>query len=224
MTENGANTKANGLAIDKYASLQPTQLIPYARVMEEVKRLSKDRSIDEVDREPWAQLAHERGPPWMSFGTDENRIIDIVTVGQIIVALDANGLCWSYDRFSDRVTILNANATETVRSVFHNRPNQSVMLVATAETLHGLEMLCRAIKIDDLIERRVQGVRVFPQYVLEYPDFIEFDEMNQVLVTKHHSDGIFRVWNMSDFKLLHVLKHPNLHEFKICCGLMILIF
>ena len=76
-------------------------------------------------------------------------------------------------------------------------------------------MKCRSIKISDLKKGDVVGISVFKQFILEYPDFIEFDDLNGKIVTKHSSEKVFRVWNMADFSLCYVLKHEKLEEFKI---------
>ena len=56
---------------------------------------------------------------------------------------------------------------------------------------------------------------MFNQFVLEYPDFIECDDLNGKIVTKHTKDSVFRVWSMVDYSLCYVLQHPDLEEFKI---------
>jgi len=60
--------------------------------------------------------------------------------------------------------------------------------------------------------------------VLEYPDFIEFDDLNGVIVTKHDVEKVCRVWSMRTLKMLYVVTHPGFSEFKICNGMLILIF
>ena len=60
--------------------------------------------------------------------------------------------------------------------------------------------------------------------MLEYPDFIEFDDLNGVIVTKHDADKAYRVWSMTDLSMKYVLQHPGMGEFKICSGLMVLMF
>ena len=61
----------------------------------------------------------------------------------------------------------------------------------------------------------MKGVAVFNQFVLEYPDFIECDDLNGKIVTKHSKDKVFRVWNMFDYSLCYILQHDKLEEFKI---------
>lgn len=56
---------------------------------------------------------------------------------------------------------------------------------------------------------------VFNQFVLEYPDFIEFDDLNGVIVTKHDAEKTYRVWSMTDLTLSYILTHPDMGEFKI---------
>jgi len=59
--------------------------------------------------------------------------------------------------------------------------------------------------------------------VLKYPDFIEFDDLNKKIVTMHSEEGALRVWDIIDYKLLYVLTHEDMVEFKICNGVILLI-
>jgi hypothetical protein len=67
------------------------------------------------------------------------------------------------------------------------------------------------------------GQRVFGSFVLKYPDFIEFDDLNKKIVTMHSEEGALRVWDILDYKLLYVLSHEDMVEFKICNGVILLI-
>lgn len=60
-----------------------------------------------------------------------------------------------------------------------------------------------------------KGDKLFTQFVLKYPDFIEFDELNSKIVTKHTEEGSYRVWSLESYQLLYVLSHEFLAEFKI---------
>jgi hypothetical protein len=51
--------------------------------------------------------------------------------------------------------------------------------------------------------------------VLRWPDFIEFDEINGKIITKHHSMETFRIWSMATYDLCYVIVQPNVAEFKI---------
>ena len=43
------------------------------------------------------------------------------------------------------------------------------------------------------------GTELFPDFSLRYPDFIEFDELNQKIITKHSSEDAYRVWSLSSY-------------------------
>jgi hypothetical protein len=53
---------------------------------------------------------------------------------------------------------------------------------------------------------------------------VEVDDLNSKVVTKHSLDKCFRVWDLGTYELLYVLRHDNLFEFKICNGVMLLMF
>lgn len=77
-------------------------------------------------------------------------------------------------------------------------------------------MKCRQYSIDELaLAEDTNGTTVFGQFVLEYPDFIEFDDLNGVIVTKHDAERVYRVWSMETLDRLYELRHPQMGEFKI---------
>jgi hypothetical protein len=59
---------------------------------------------------------------------------------------------------------------------------------------------------------------------LQYPDFVEVDDLNRKVVTKHSADQCFRVWDLGTYEMLYVLRNRYLYEFKICNGVMLLMF
>ncbi len=67
----------------------------------------------------------------------------------------------------------------------------------------------------DLRLGEVKGQKLFTEFVLKWPDFIEFDELNGKIVTKHTEQNAYRVWSLESYKLLFVLTHEFLAEFKI---------
>lgn len=58
--------------------------------------------------------------------------------------------------------------------------------------------------------------------MLKWPDFIEFDELNGKIVTKHTDEHAFRVWSLQTYNLLYVLHNESLTEFKIWYSLLAL--
>jgi hypothetical protein len=42
----------------------------------------------------------------------------------------------------------------------------------------GSQMKCRSIPISEIKKGETRGTKVFREYILQYPDFIEFDDLN----------------------------------------------
>lgn len=85
-------------------------------------------------------------------------------------------------------------------------------------------MQCRSVSLEDLRSGNVSGTKLFRNFTLQYPDFVEVDDLNWKVVTKHTADKSFRVWDLGTYEMLYVLRHDNLFEFKICNGVMLLMF
>lgn len=59
---------------------------------------------------------------------------------------------------------------------------------------------------------------------MKWPDFIEFDELNQKIITKHSAEESYRVWSLATYGLQFVLCDDKIAEFKICHGVMLLLY
>ena len=68
----------------------------------------------------------------------------------------------------------------------------------------------------------MRGTKLFTNFTLQYPDFVEVDDLNQKVVTKHSFEKCFRIWDLGSYKMLYVLRDENLLDFKICNGVMLL--
>ena len=79
---------------------------------------------------------------------------------------------------------------------------------------------------DDLLlsSKAVKGTKLFKDFCLRYPDFIEFDELNAKIITKHSVEDAYRVWSLQTYQLQYVLKDEKIAEFKICHGVMLLLY
>lgn len=85
-------------------------------------------------------------------------------------------------------------------------------------------MQCRSVSLEDLRAGNTIGRKLFRNFTLQYPDFVEVDDLNWKVVTKHTQDKSFRVWDLGTYEMLYVLRHEHLFEFKICNGVMLLMF
>ena len=115
--------------------------------------------------------------------------------------------------------ILNTSDREKIRSIFLNTLNQSVFVVSVREAAnHVSKMKCRSLPIKAIsgeVSMKEASRKLFGSFLLKWPDFIEFDELNAKIVTKHSEERAFRVWSLIDYSLAYVIQHESLTEFKI---------
>ena len=57
------------------------------------------------------------------------------------------------------------------------------------------------MSIDQIENRQSKSLKLFSSFVLRWPDFIEFDELNGKIITKHSSEEAYRVWSLSTYQL-----------------------
>jgi hypothetical protein len=147
------------------------------------------------------------------------------------------------------VLFFNKNCQEQVRSIFHNRQNHSVIIVSVTAKDECNSLKCRSVPVSALTEAftakakaisaldeipnrddillkggGVKGIKLFKDFCLRYPDFIEFDELNAKIITKHSVEDAYRVWSLQTYQLQYVLKDEKIAEFKICHGVMLLLY
>lgn len=71
---------------------------------------------------------------------------------------------------------------------------------------------CRSVPIKNLVndQQRIEGTKLFKDFVLRWPDFIEFDELNCKIITKHSTEDAYRVWSLQTYQLQYVLSDANI--------------
>jgi hypothetical protein len=106
-----------------------------------------------------------------------------------------------------QVIFFNKSQEELIRSIFHNRMNDSVIVVSVTKRDDYNSLKCRTVScklIADAFMRPIKkqtnpeedgptyfmsgkfkGAKLFKDFSLRWPDFIEFDEINQKIITKH---------------------------------------
>jgi len=148
----------------------------------------------------------------------------IVLSRQFILARTEKGTCFTFNRLTHETMLINKNEQETIRSAFHNMVNNSIFIVSVKHRDFSSRMKCRSVSLEDLRQGRTKGRRLFKNFTLQYPDFVEVDDLNRKVVTKHTVDKCFRVWDLGTYEMLYVLRHDYLFEFKICNGVMLLMY
>lgn len=52
-----------------------------------------------------------------------------------------------------------------------------------------------------MMGKEYKGLKLFKDFSLRWPDFIEFDEINAKIITKHSSEEAYRVWSLQTYQL-----------------------
>ena len=99
-----------------------------------------------------------------------------------------------------------------------------MIIVSVSQKDECNSLKCRAVAVGDLGLEKPPSRRLFKEYVLRWPDFIEFDELNCKIITKHSQEEAYRVWSLNTYQLQFVLSDAQIAEFKICHGVMLLLY
>jgi hypothetical protein len=171
---------------------------------------------------------------------------------EFIVALFESGKCAVFHRASHQSVFLNKSEDEQIKSIFFNRINQSVIVVSVTKKDDFNSLKCRSVSLaliqqafaqeaplslgkrshsekeDErrpvlLMKGALKGQKLFREFSLRWPDFVEFDELNSKIITKHSQEESYRVWCLGSYQLQFVIKEQSVAEFKICNGIMLLL-
>jgi len=60
-------------------------------------------------------------------------ISEIVSIQDLTIVTNVQGECWSFNRFTKATMTINKSDSEKIRSIFYNKTNESVFIVALVE-------------------------------------------------------------------------------------------
>ena len=122
---------------------------------------------------------------------------------------------WSFNKVDyKKVIFFNKSQDEQIRSIFHNRVNDSIIVVSVTKRDEYNSLKCRTVptklieqafekgdpKEDHmLLNSEFKGQKLFKDFSLRWPDFIEFDEINSKIITKHSVEDAYRVWSLATY-------------------------
>jgi len=155
-----------------------------------------------------------------------SRILEIVVAGGMVFGLTNSGICVAFDMDTCRHRcILNSGSTEVVRSLFHNKSNGTLIIISVFAADSYSSLHCRASRLSDLRNGDARSsVELFTSESLKWPGFVEFDDVNQKVLTYSADENMYKVWSMADPSLvLYQLPDNSIAEIKISPGIMLLV-
>ena len=174
-----------------------------------------------------AEQQHDRRPrrPTSSYAfAAAPKIVEIVAAGDVVFALTLSGVCAAFCG-SRRIAFLNTMPDEVIRSLFYNKANRSLITVSVYRDDNFSSLKCRTTPIEYI--RRGQpdaGFALFESECLKWPGFVEFDDVNGKVLTYSVLDKAYRVWDMTNYEELYVMREPEIAEIKISPGIMLVIY
>uniref|UniRef100_A0A7S0JI92 Cilia- and flagella-associated protein 43 n=1 Tax=Calcidiscus leptoporus TaxID=127549 RepID=A0A7S0JI92_9EUKA len=120
---------------------------------------------------------------------------------------------------------MNSSSTEVVRSLFHNKSNCTLIIVSVHASDGYSSLRCRASQLDDLrVGDAHSSCSLFTSESLKWPGFVEFDDVNQKVLTYSADEKTYKVWSMADpSEVLYALPDAQIQEIKISPGIMLLV-
>jgi len=155
-----------------------------------------------------------------------SKILEIVCAGGLIFGLTDSGVCVAFDMDSRcRRCVLNSSANEVVRSLFHNKSNKTLIIVSVYASDAYSSLRCRACRLEDLrLGVADRSTDLFTTESLKWPGFVEFDDVNQKVLTYSAKEKVYKVWNMADpTAVLYSMPDLHISEIKISPGIMLLV-
>jgi hypothetical protein len=152
-------------------------------------------------------------------------IIEIISARNFIFGLAKSGVCRVFDRVSGKPKcFMNISDDEVVRSLFYNKKCGALITVSVYHEDGIGSLKCRSTPLKSIAKNKPGSFRrLFQEEKLNYPGFVEFDDVNGKILTYSETNHRYRVWNLADYSMLYELSDENVEEVKISPGIMLII-
>ncbi|KAJ4832512.1 hypothetical protein Tsubulata_000068 [Turnera subulata] len=162
----------------------------------------------------------------LPFLMKRTKVIEILAAHGIVFALAHSGVCAAFSRETNqRICFLNVSPDEVIRSLFHNKNNDSLITVSVYASDNFSSLKCRSTRIEYIRRGKPDaGFALFESETLKWPGFVEFDDVNGKVLTYSAHDSIYKVFDLKNYTMLYSISDKNVQEIKISPGIMLLIF
>jgi hypothetical protein len=140
-----------------------------------------------------------------------HRVTELAVAEGVVFGLTENGVCVAYCLHTARqLCVLNASASEVVRSLFHNKCNGTLITVSVYASDQFACLRCRATALSRLREGvATEATPLFTSESLSWPGFVEFDDVNAKILT-YSAECVSREVNSGPHALLTSSRHALL--------------
>ena len=144
----------------------------------------------------------------------------------MIFALAHSGVCAAFCRETNkRLCYLNIQDDEVVRSLFYNKNNETLITVSVYATDNYSSLKCRSTPLEFIRRGKPQegGMALFEEESLQWPGFVEFDDVNGKVLTYNAHKHVYKVFDLKNYELLYDISDAAVSELKVSPGILLLI-
>ncbi|QDZ22289.1 hypothetical protein HOP50_07g48270 [Chloropicon primus] len=155
-----------------------------------------------------------------------SKVVEIVGAKGMIFALAHSGVCAAFCRETNkRLCYLNIQDDEVVRSLFYNKNNETLITVSVYATDNFSSLKCRSTPLEFIRRGEPQegGMPLFEDESLQWPGFVEFDDVNGKVLTYNAQKHVYKVFDLKNYNLLYMINDGTVSEIKVSPGILLLI-
>ncbi|EME30363.1 hypothetical protein Gasu2_70310 [Galdieria sulphuraria] len=155
-----------------------------------------------------------------------SKIVEISSCSDLLFVLTQGGVCFAYSREnSKKICCVNRSPDEIIRSLFLNRKNGSLITVSVMKQDSFSSLKCYSTPLKYILHGKPeQGYLLFESECLRWPGFVEFDEVNGKILTFSAQNSVYKLWDMKNYELQHIIHDDRVQEIKISPGMIMLIY
>lgn len=161
-------------------------------------------------------------------------VVELACTHHVLFVLNKRGGCAAYHLPTQRLLRhVNVSEDDVMRSVFYNRHRDELITVSvhwhdTNSSLHCRSTPLAAVVATPALSLPHFTLRSSPllsNESLVYPGFVEFDDLNGILLSYSRDQSLYKLWRLSDYSVCWQRQGGPHHirEVKTCPGMILLV-
>lgn len=153
----------------------------------------------------------------------EGLVVEIVSTPSLLFIITSlwHCICIDKDTFSLKFDLNQPN--ERSRTIFYNRHKNTMILVCVQSSSGNERLKCRSYNLNSIEQGILDCEELFNREDLRTPGFLEFDDINKLVLTKSASTSEYKFWSLENYSLLFTIADPFVEEIRLTTELVMLI-
>ena len=150
-------------------------------------------------------------------------IMEIVPTEKLLFVIDSAWKCFCIDKISFKMLFELTQPGERSRTIFYNKYQESVIIVFLQNTQVEERLICKSYDLLNVENKIINPIELFPREDLRTPGFLEFDDLNKLIMTRSASTLEFKFWKLEDYSLIYTISDPLVEEIRLTIEVCLLI-